>query len=51
MAKVIGNLGGVQFEGTYNECADWIWNVEQEQKDMYPEADYCDLEFYWIEEG
>lgn len=50
MARVIGDITGVQFEGTYEECMEWVANAEIEQEETYPDADLCDLENYYIEE-
>ena len=50
MARVIGSINGLQFEGTYDECTEWIANAEIEQEETYPDADVYDLEEYWIEE-
>jgi hypothetical protein len=50
MARVIGDINGVQFEGTYDECVEWVANAEAEQEEYYPDADVYDLEFYTIEE-
>ena len=50
MARVIGDITGVQFEGTIRECEEWISNAEIEQQETYPDADPNDFEFYTIEE-
>lgn len=50
MARVIGDINGVVFEGEYLECTTWIANAEQEQMRYYSGADENDLEFYYIEE-
>ena len=50
MARVFGNFNGMQFEGTYEECMNWILDAELEQEEAYPDADENDLEYYWVEE-
>jgi len=51
MYKVVAHgWPGIFFEGTYEECLDYIADCEEEERGLYDDVDENDLITYTIEE-